>query len=448
MKTFSLIVLLFASISMQAQQNSEVTVLTLDDCINYALENNIALKRAKNGELIAKANRFQAIMNYFPSLTAGINYDFFFGNFFDQNAARQVSETTNSSNPNLSSSMVIFNGFANQYTLKRRIQEQKSAEENVKSAMLNVETNILLYYLTVATNKETVNVSQSRVDLLQTQLDRELKRIEVGVGNPESAYALRAQLSNEKLTLTNAQNSLRGSLLLLVQEMQLDTDVAYDISSVEVSDEDLLLEIEPFDVVLNESLNVNPNLKGVEADLEASRYSLKTFRANRLPTISAFGRLGSNYSSNGARNPSTGDFEADATFSDQLDFNKFEYVNFSLSIPIFAQFQRSTNVQVAKVNFLNSELDRQATINTITNTVQRVYLDLVAGQQTYLSAMENMDAQNSSFEFIKKRFDVGNTDFNAYLESLNNKNRAEFQLVSSKYEILFRKKILDLYRRN
>lgn len=446
MKTFSLILLLIASVGLHAQEATEPTVLTLDDCINHALENNIALKRAKNGELIAKANRFQAIMNYFPSVTAGINYDFFFGNFFDQNAARQVSETTNSSNPNLSASMVLFNGFANQYTLKRRIQEQKSAEENVKSAILNVETNILVFYLTVATNKESVNVSQSRVDLLQNQLDRELKRIEVGVGNPESAYALKSQLSNEKLTLTNAQNSLRSSMLQLIQEMQLDTDIAYDISSIEVSDEDLLLQIDPFDQVLSESLNINPTLKGVEADLEASRYSLKTFRANRMPTISTFGRIGSNYSSNGARNPSTGEFEADASFRDQLDFNKFEYVNFSLSIPIFQQFQTSTNVQVAKVNFLNAELDRQATINTITNTVQRVYLDLIAGQQTYLSAKENMEAQDSSFEFIKKRFDVGNTDFNAYLESLNNKNRAEFQLVSSKYEILFRKKILDLYR--
>jgi outer membrane protein len=448
MKTFALTILFVGSFVVQAQQENAVTVLKLDDCIKHALENNIALKRAKNGELIAKANRFQAIMNYFPSVSAGINYDFFFGNFFDTNAARQVSETTNSSNPNLSASTVIFNGFANQYTLKRRIQEQMSAEENVKSAILNVETNILLYYLTVATNKETVKVSQSRVDLLESQLDREVKRIEVGVGSPETAYALRGQLSNEKLTLTNAKNNLRSNLLLLIQEMQLDTDQRYDISAIEVNDDDLLLEIDPFDEVISQSLNINPDLKGVEADLEASRFSLKEFRANRMPTISAFGRIGSNYSSNGARNPKSGEFEADASFRDQLEFNKFEYVNFSLSIPLFSQYQTSTNVQVAKVNYLNAELDRKATINTITNTVQRVYLDLVAGQQTYLSAKENMEAQNASFEFIKKRFDVGNTDFNAYLESLNNKNRAEFQLVSSKYEILFRKKILDIYRGN
>ncbi len=446
MKTFALSFFLLASIVINAQDANTVTVLTLDDCVNYALENNIALKRAKNGELIAKANHFQAIMNFFPSLDASANYDFFFGNFFDQNAARQVSETTNSSQPRLRSGMVLFNGFANQYNLKQRVQERKAAEENVKNTQLTVETNILFFYLSVATSKETMKVSQDRVNNLQEQLDRELKRIEVGVGDPQTAYQLRGQLSNEKLNLTNAQNQLRSNLLLLVQEMQLDTEVAYDISTVEVSDEDLLLEIDPFDVVLAESLNINPQLKGSEANLEASRYALKGARASRIPTFNVSGSLGSNYSSNGARNPENGEFEEDASFSDQMEFNKFEYVNFSVSIPIFNQFQRSTNAQVAKINYVNADLDRQSTVNSITNTVQRVYLDLVAGQQTYLSAKENMEAQDASFEFIKRRFDVGNTDFNAYLQSLRNKNQAEFQLVSSKYEILFRKKILDLYR--
>ncbi len=452
MKTFALIILFFAVFSIQAQNaqttsnNEAVTILTLDDCVNFALENNIALKRAKNGELTAKANHFQAIMNFFPSLNASTNYDFFFGNFFDQNAARQVSETTNSSNPRLNSGVVIWNGFANQYTLKQRVQERKAAEENVKNTQLTVETNILFFYLSVATSKETVKVSQDRVNNLQEQLDREVKRIEVGVGDPQTAYQLRGQLSNEKLNLTNAQNQLRSNLLLLVQEMQLDTEAAYDISTVEVSDEDLLLDIDPFDEVLSESLDINPQLKGSEASFGASRYALKAARAARLPTFRVTGTLGSNYSSNGARNPENGEFEADASFSDQMRFNKFEYVNFSVSIPLFNQFQASTNAQVAKINYVNADLDKQLTINTITNTIQRVYLDLVAGQQTYLSAKENMEAQNSSFEFIKRRFDVGNTDFNSYLQSLRNKNQAEFQLVSSKYEILFRKKILDLYR--
>ena len=106
-------------LSAFAQTEQDVTVLTLDDCIKTGLERNIRLKQARNNEIIAESNRFQSIMNFFPTLSAGINYDYFFGNFFDTNAARQVSETTNSSNPNLSSSLVLFNGFNNHFQLNQ-----------------------------------------------------------------------------------------------------------------------------------------------------------------------------------------------------------------------------------------------------------------------------------------------------------------------------------------
>ena len=139
-----------ACFSISAQ---EVKTLTLDECIDIGLERNIDLKRSRNNALIAKANRFQSIMNYFPSLNARINYDYFFGNFFDQNAARQVSETTNSSNPNVASSVTLFNGFANHYTLKQRINEQTSAEADVENSILNVRTSVLSSYLDLVLSK-------------------------------------------------------------------------------------------------------------------------------------------------------------------------------------------------------------------------------------------------------------------------------------------------------
>ena len=95
---------------------------------------------------------------------------------------------------------------------------------------------------------------------------------------------------------------------------------------------------------------------------------------------------------------------------------------------------------------INSELDLKQSELTITNSVQQVYLDLIAAQSTYEAAVENLISLNQSYEFVKTRYDTGNTDFFTYLESLNNKNRAEIQLANSKYSIVFRKKILDVYK--
>ena len=434
---------LLFSILLSAQQVEE---LTLEECINIGLERNIGLKRAKNNALIAKANRFQSIMNYFPSLTAGINYDYFFGNFFDQNAARQVSATTNSSNPNLSSSATLFNGFSNHYVRKQRINEVKSAEADIKSSELNVRTNILSFYLDVVLSKENLKISEERVQLLEAQLDREEKRVSVGVGSLDAVYDLRSQLSNEKQNLVDAKNLVESTKLTLIQSMQLDPKNNYDVVSATMAEEDLLGEIDPFDQILGEALEINPAIARATADRKAAEYSLKSSSAQRLPTITAFGQIGSNYSSNGARNPETGEFESDATFREQIEFNEFEYVNFRLSLPIFNRWRTNTDVQVAKVGVLNADLDYQAALVSVTNLVQRAYLDMVNAQTAYSSAKENLEAQTSIFSFIKKRFEAGNTDFNSYQESLTNKNRAELQLLRAKYSIVFRKRILDLYR--
>lgn len=443
MRKFIFGIVFFSLVGAAAQ---EVKELTLEECINVAMDRNIDLKRSKNNEMIARANRFQSMMNFFPSVSAGINYDYFFGNFFDQNAARQVSETSNSSNPNLSSTVTLFNGFANQYNLKQRTNEEKSAQAGVENAELNVRTTVLVAYLNAVLSKESLKIVEQRFALLEAQLDREEKRVSIGVGNLDAVYNLRSDLSNEKQNLISAKNEVASTRLTLLQAMRLDPRENYDVSPTEIVEEELLTEMDGFEVVLAESLGHNPAIKQAESDRLAAQYFMKGASARMLPTISAFGRVGSNYSSNGARNPETGAFEPDASFRDQLEFNQFEYLNFSLNIPIFNRFQARRDVQVAKVGILNADLDYEAAENTVTNLVQRAYLDMLNAQTSYQSAKENLEAQNSIFEFIKKRFETGNTDFNAYQESLTNKNRAEFQLVNAKYSIVFRKRILELYR--
>ncbi|MEQ8240178.1 MAG: TolC family protein [Cyclobacteriaceae bacterium] len=445
MRNILLITIVFLSFQSLAQQDS--VMLSLDDCINIGLERNIQLKRARNNQLIAEANRFQSIMNFFPSLSASLNYDYFFGTFFDTNIGAQISSTSNSSQPNINANLVLFSGLQNHHNAKRAGYNQEAAVSDVNSTRLDVETNILTSYLRVILDRENIQISADRVDLLAKQLEREQKRVSVGVGNLESVYNFRSQLATEKLNLTNLENTYRSDLLSLIQAMQLDpSQSAYGVMPYEISEEELLLELDPFEQVLNESIDGNPALNAARARQKASEYQFKIAKANRYPRVTWTGAVGSNYSSNGAFNPSTGEREADATWAEQLQYNEYEYMEFRLSIPIFTRFQTSTNVQTAKFNISNAELDVKQAMNTVTNVVQQAYLDLVSAQTTYNSAKENLGALDQTYVFMKKRFETGNTDFYTYLESLNNKNRAEIQLINAKYSIIFRRKVLDLYR--
>ncbi len=439
--------LLFAEIG-KAQE-----IITLEQAIDVALENNIGLKRAKNNALIAKANKFQALMNYLPSLTAAANYDFFFGTFFDTNAARQISAITNSSNPRFDINAVLFGGFANTYNLKQRNADEQAAQSDIEGQNIFVKATVMSSYLNVLIDKENIKISENRIGLLRKQLEREIKRESVGVGNIELVYNFRSQVANERLNRINFENQYQRDLLTLIQTLQLDPKNDYDVESYDFEDGEVLLDIEDFDQILAASLDFAPDLKRAEANNTSAIYQMKAAKVARYPTVNFFARIGSNYSSNGAVNPNldpgpTGgeNFEADATFWDQMGYNQFEYFNFSLNIPIFNRWQTNTNIQVARINMVNSELDARQAYQDMTNTVQTVYLDLVSAQNTYRAAEENLTALTQSYEFSNKRYQTGNTDFFTYLESLNNKNRAEIQFANAKYSIVFRKKILDIYK--
>lgn len=434
-------VLCFFGFQVTAQK-----VLTLEGCLDIAMENNIDLKRAHNNALIAKSNQLQAMMGFLPSLEARTNYDFFFGTFFDTNAARQVSSTTRSSNPNVRTNLTLFNGMANHHRVKARWHDNQAAENSIEEQKLNVRATILGAYLNVVLDKENIKISEKRMALLEAQLDREIKRESVGVGNLEQVYNFKSQLANEKLNQVNLTNRLKSDRLLLLQALGIKDTNGYEVEAYDFQEMELTQPVGTYEDILETSLAYSPSIKRAKSENLASSYSLKIARASYLPTISAFGLFGSNYSSNGALNPETGAFEPNAGFFDQLAFNEFKYFNISLSIPIFSNWRNKNQVQVAKINLLNSELDLKQAELTMNNAVQQVYLDLVAAHSTYQAAEENLIALNQSFEFVSTRYEQGNTDFFTYLESLNNKNRAEIELINAKYSIVFRKKILDVYK--
>lgn len=447
MRIVTLLLILSLTLSVKAQ---ETKVLTLDECISTALQNGLDIERARNNELIARSNRFQSLMQFLPSIDAGINWDISVGNQFDQNTLQVVNVTTQRSNPNISANWVIFQGLSNLNTRNQRQHEYVAAQERTKDSKLTAEANILSFYLNVILSEENIKISQERVDLLSAQLERAEKRESVGVGNMEEVFNFRSQLATEQLNLATLENTYERNKLQLLQAMQLDPTAAdYTVEPYPVTEADLTAEPDAFATILNEALTYNPAVRAAEASRRASVYQYRSAQGSRLPTISVFGMYGSNYSSNGAFNPDvTGSdaFEPDATFVEQLGYNEFQFVRFNFNLPIFTRFRNQNAIQTAKLSMANAELDsRQATL-TATNVVQTVFLDLVAAQNNYTTATDNLDALQQSFEFMEKRYETGNSDFYAYLESLNNKNRAEAQLANAKYSIILRKRILDLYR--
>lgn len=425
--------ILFSSVTL-AQD-----VLTLDKCIEIALENNLQVKTAENNVLIAKSNKTRALMLFLPDLNAAANYRLNFGLGFDETSGRFVDRITRSSSPGIFSSWTVFNGFQNTYRLKRRNYEKMSAENALSNAKLDAKNNVLVAYLNVTLDRERIRISEDRIKLLSGQLEREKQRESVGVGDMEQVNNFESQVATEKLNLVTLTNTLKADKLQLLQILTMDKMVDFDIEPETFNDADLLEQPVPFDQVLSASMTFSPGLKGANADYQASRFRYKEAISGMSPRLSISAAYGSGYSNN-----LVNDDGQEIFWRTQLSDNVARTVNFSLSIPIFNQFAVRNDMQVSRLTQRNAEISIKQAEQNVRNTAQQVYLDLVAAQETYKASSENLRALERSFEFAKTRYEAGRTDFYTYVEALNNKNRAEIELVNAKYTIVFRQKILDL----
>ena len=411
-----------------------VRVLTLDECINMALSRNLTVKQNQNNLISTESNRRQAYYNFLPNLNASAGYTYFDGNNIDF-SGQVVSNTSQSSQPSVSSNIVLFNAFSNHHLLNRRKHEYEASKFQLENIKIAVKAIVIRNYLSVLVDTENVRISDQRLDFLDEQLTREKKRVSVGVGNLETVYNFQSQVANEKLNNVNLKNQYQADLLQLLQSIQLRDYAGVRIEPLDVDNLEVLLEYDEFDLVLEEILTYSFRLKSAQQSEEAAQAQLKQSKSDRYPSITAGASHSRNYTS-----------ILDIDYTEQIRDTPSNRVGVNINIPIFNRYQIQNSIDNSKVAMMNAELQNDQAVLSVTNAAQSDYLDLVSAQTSYQTAEENFEALSQTFEFIKKRFETGNTDFYSYLESLNNKNRAEAQLINAKYTIVLRERILDLYR--
>ena len=421
----------FSSIAQDSER-----VLTLQECIDMASSRNLTVRQNQNNLIGAQSNRRQAYYNFLPDLNARYNYQFIEGSAIN-NAGQVVNSTSERSSPNISSNFILFNSFANHHLLNRRKHEYEASRYQLEDSKITIKATVIRNYLNVLVDTENVRISDQRLEFLEEQFDREQKRVSVGVGDLETVYNFQSQVANEKLNNVNLKNQYQSDLLALLQSIQIENYSGVRIAPLDVDALEILVEYDSYDLVLQEILENSFQLKSTGETAIAAQSQLKQTKSNRYPTISVFAQHARNFAST-----------SDVAYIEQLQNNTTNFAQATLSIPIFNRHQTQNGIDNSKVAMLNANLQNDQALLNVTNAAQRDYLDLVAAQTSYQTAEENYEALNQTFEFIKKRFETGNTDFYSYLESLNNKNRAEAQLINAKYTIILRKQILDLYRSN
>jgi outer membrane protein len=310
----------------------------------------------------------------------------------------------------------------------------------------DISLTVASYYLQILFSRELLNNARAQAEVTRQQIERTKKLVEAGTLARGSLLEIQALGANEEVNVIQAENQLNLAYLDLLQllEMEAGTEFQIDVPVLSVkSDPDLL----PVQMIFNKAIDVMPEIKSAEMNYESSLRGLAIAKGSRSPSISVSSALGTNYSDQirMSNNPFDPAYEQIKPFEDQWKDNRSLTLSFRLSIPIFNGYQISSYIGRSKLNLLNSDYNLELAKNNLRKNVETAYADALSAHTTFKAREKSLISLNESFNYTEQRFNVGMVNAVDYNVAKNQLNLSESQLLSSKFDYIFKLKILDFY---
>lgn len=438
MKTIQLtIIVSFLLIMFSGKGEAQSKTWTLEDCISYALDKNVQVKKADLSNDRNALYSEQAQAGRLPSVNASVRQNFSWYKGFDYNTGTYGSASgSNSTNYSLSSSVSLFNG-------GKIDNKVKQAEINTEAGKLYSETvkesvglNILNAYLQVLYARESVTNAAKQIDATSEQLNLSKERLDLGAISMSDYLQVKSQLATEKSTLASAESQYSISKVTLMQLMEYPVDTTFEVGTPNL--DSLLVQSDKPDAqaIYNLALGIKPQIKNAELSKQSAELDVKIAKADAIPSLSMDAGLSSSYSS----------LTENEDYTYQLKNKINPSVGLSLSIPIFQKKQIKTNIGVASIAVDEAELDAVNTRNDLRKSIEQACVDVVSAKTQYMAGLEGKNSAQESYDVAAEKYGIGLLNSVDFLIQKTNLITSESKLLQSKYNLIFSYKILDFYK--
>ena len=437
-----LILIFTCLLSSQGLIFSQQKVWSLEDCIKYAIENNIQIKQQAVQTEVQKNSLDLAKLKLLPTLNGSAGYNYSFGRALDQNTYRFYNQTLQSDNFYVGGQTPVFNGLQNYNSIQKNKSLVLASQEDLKNISDNVALNVALMYLQVLLNKELVAVDDNQLNITLQQIEKTRKLVDAGSVAKGNLLQIQAQAAQEELALINMKNQLETSYLTLTQLLELKTPAGFEIEVPVINVDPNSLITGNIDEIYEIAIKNRPEIKSSELSLTASQYSLKIAKGGRSPQISLNYSVNSGYTYiYNIPEPLTND-----PFGTQIKNNRNSGVGLSLNIPILNGWQINKNISNSKLSVESSQFTLEGTKKQLYKNIQQAYTDAVAALKKLNVSIKAVASTEESFRYTEQKFNVGMVtlvDYNAAKTQLLN---SQSDMTQAKFEFLFKTKVLDFYK--
>jgi outer membrane protein len=420
--------------------SAQVKKWTLEDCVKYAVENNIGLQRQKLQTENAESEYLKSKMDILPSLNAGSDIQLGFGRSVDP-VTSGITFNENISNQYYANSEIeIFRGLTKMNTISANKFMLRAGLETEKIVRNRLIGDILGQYYEVWYAKGIEEASKMQLDLSEKQLFRIKKMVETGREASSRQYEMESQVSSDRLSYTIARNTTLQAVTTLKQTLQLEPGTGFDILFPNL--DQILITDDHFspDSVYSLAAQILPRLKAIEYELTAAEKQVKAAKGAISPYLIGGGSINTGY----YNVLSNGSLEQ-ASFSEQMKNNNSQALYMSLRIPIFNRYSTARNIKLAKLRKNDTQLKLMQEKNNLYTDIENACLNFNRGKDEFSSASANLEFNKKSFNAVEKKFESGLVDVTDYSVASTKLFRAETETLRTKLQLMIRHILILFY---
>jgi outer membrane protein len=431
-KYFLTLLFLGCAILAHAQQD---TVITLQQCLDIAIKNNLQVKQASVTAEQAHIGFTQAKDNLIPYISGGANRNITSGRVTSPVTGNYITQAVTSDNYNLSGNVTVFNGLALQSAIKQASLAYQSGKMAYQAAKDLVTVNVITNYLLVLDAKELLGQSETQLAVAKENLDIASTKENYGANTTASTFSdLKGAYASSKVNVVQGENSLESTMLSLYQLMnipysknvQLQPLTAQDL----IGDKDVNAE-----QVYETALQQLAEVKAATLMRQSAEKGVQYAKGNLFPTLFLAGGIGTNYSNLNSQ-----------SYYSQFRNNYGTDLELGLNIPIFTNHVKKNAVALAKLNLLNYQYVEDGIRVQVKQSVETAWNNMMAAYNRYTALQDEANAYSESYRVQKIRFDAGVITSDLFLLAKSNMDAAELNLIAARYDYIIYSKVLDYYQ--
>ena len=416
---------------------------TLQECIDYAMLNNITLQQARLQKQTATETRKQSQAALLPSLSATTNQSVGYRPWLETGTTtvtngtvnNKISKTYYNGTYGINASWTVWNGNQNRNQVKLNKVAEEQANLDIAETANSIQERIAQIYVQILYMNEAIHVNEESLNTSKKNEQRGKEFVEVGRMSKADLAQLTAQRATDEFNLVEAKSNLANYKLQLKQLLEITGEEDFDIAIPEASDEQALGEIPGLGSVYEKALAQRPEIQNAKLSLQSSDLQMKIAKAGHMPTVSLTGGVGTNTASMSSNE-----------WGSQIKTNFDASIGASLNIPIFDNRKTKTAVNKAQIQREQALLDIQNEQKQLYSTIEGFWLDANTNQQKFKAAQSSVASEQASYDLLSEQFHVGLKNIVELMTGKDKLLKAQQNKLQSKYMTILNQQLLYFYQ--